>query len=119
MVMAIQILTIGVQELLEIINSERENAFCSGYVKAKKELDAIKTEPKFGELLKGVKELKSYLEYKAYWKGSINTLNKIAPQLLEGDDKKGHTLLFRCGCIDHAFRNGFHFEPWKKKGSIE
>jgi hypothetical protein len=113
--MAIQVITISVDELVGIINAERENAYSSGYIKAKKELEAVKAEPKFTELLKGVKELRQYLEYKGYWKGSVNTLNKIAPQLLEDGDKKGHTLFFRCTCIDHAFKNGFHFLPWKKK----
>jgi hypothetical protein len=113
--MAIQVVTIGVQELLEIINNEREQAFSSGYVRARKELEAVKAEPKFNELLKGVKELKRYLEYKGYWTGSVNTLNKVAPQLLSDDDRKGHTLMFRCGCIDHAFKNGFRFLPWKKR----
>lgn len=113
--MGIQIITIEVSELLGIINIERENAYSSGYIKAKKELESIKAEPKFSELLKGAKELKAYLEYKGYWKGSINTLNKIAPQLLEDEQKKGHILTFHCTCIDHAFRTGFQFQPWKKK----
>ncbi|HTA81308.1 MAG TPA: hypothetical protein VK783_00110 [Bacteroidia bacterium] len=113
--MAIQVVTIGVQELLEIINNERAGAYSSGYIKARKELEAVKAEPKFSELLKGVKELKNYLEYKGYWRGSINTLNKVAPQLLEEGDRNRHSLMFRCGCIDHAFKNGFRFQAWRKK----
>lgn len=115
--MAIQVITIGVQELVDIINSEREHAYSKGYIQAKKELEAIKTEPKFNELIKGVKELRRYLEYKGYWVGSVSTLNKVANQLLEKDDRKGHTLLFRCGCIDHAFKNGFRFKAWVKKNN--
>lgn len=92
--MGIQIVTIEVSELLKLVNTERIDAYSSGYIKARKELDSIKAEPTFSELLKGVKELKSYLEHKGYWKGSINTLNKVAPQLLDGGEKKGHGLYF-------------------------
>ncbi len=117
--MAIQLVTISVQELLGIIDDERQNAYATGYVKAKKELEleAAKAHALFNELLKGVKELKRYLEYKAYWKGSINTLYKVAYQLVENDDHQGHGLMFRCTCIDYAFNNGFHFIPPKKKES--
>ena len=113
--MALEIITISVQELVDIINVERENAYSSGYIKAKKELETIKAEPKFNELLRGVKELKRYLEYKGYWSGSLSTLSKVAPQLLEEGDKQGHGLVFRCGCINHAFKNGFRFIPLTKK----
>ena len=113
--MTLQVVTLSVQELLDIINSEREGAYSSGYIKAKKELEAVKNEPKFNEVLKGVKELRRYLEYKGYWIGSVSTLNKVANQLLEEGDRNSYTLLFRCGCIDHAFKNGFRFAPWKKK----
>lgn len=110
-----QVVTMSVEELMGLINKEREAAYSNGYLKARKELETVTNEPKFNELLKGAKELKSYLEYKGYWKGSINTLNKVASQLLEEGDKQGHILLFRCGCIDHAFQNGFRFSQVKNK----
>ena len=112
--MAIQVVTVGLEELKELINVERESAYASGYLKAKKELEIVKAEPKFNEVLRGVKELKHYLEYKGYWSGSVNTLNKVAPQLLDEGDKQGHRLIFRRTCIDHAYANGFRFHPLRK-----
>ena len=113
--MDIQVVTMPVQELLGIIKSERENAYAAGYVKAKAEIEQVKIEPKFKELLRGVKELREYLIYKGYWSGSISTLSKIAPQLLDEREKQGQRLIFRCGCIDHAFANGFRFKSPSKK----
>ncbi len=113
--MSIQVITIGTQELQGIIS----DAYKEGYIKAQREWvaenAARKEEPKFGEILRGVKELRQYLLYKEHWKGSISTLSKVAPQLLEEGDKQGHGLIFRKGCIDHAFINGFHFKPLSKK----
>lgn len=114
--MAIQVVTISVEELLGIINCERENAYLNGYIKAKKELETIKAEPKFSELLRGVKELRQYLIYKGYWVGSVSTLSKTAPQLLTQGDRQGHGLIFRRTYIDHLFETGFRFAlPVKKK----
>jgi hypothetical protein len=113
--MSLQIVTISVQDLLGIINNERESAYSNGYIKAKKELEleASKVVPKFNELLKGVKELRQYLVFKSYWTGSINTLNKVARQLLADGDMIGHCLVFRCTWIDHAFKGGFRFTTKK------
>jgi hypothetical protein len=114
--MAIQVVTISVEELLGIINVERESAYSNGYIKAKKEMETVKAEPKFTELLRGVKELRQYLMYKDYWAGSISTLSKTAPQLLAEGDRQGHGLIFRRTYIDHAFETGFRFTlPVKKK----
>ncbi len=93
------------------------------YLKAQREWVAEKAaqkeEPKFGELIRGCKELLQYLTYKGYWRGSINTLNKSAAQLQTEDDKQGFGLIFRRGCIDYAFANGFRFVslPKKKKSN--
>jgi len=110
-----EVVTIGLEKLMSIINTEREDAFANGYIKAKKELELVKTEPKFNEVLRGVKELKRYLEHKGYWFRSVNTLNKVAIQLLPDGEKQGHGLEFRCTCIDHAFANGFRFKKPVKK----
>jgi len=113
--MPIQVITLETQELQGIIS----DAYKEGYIKAQKEWVAEKAkqkeEPKFGEILRGVKELRQYLIYKEYWKGSVSTLSKVAPQLLEEGDKQGHGLIFRKGCIDHAFNNGFRFQSLNKK----
>jgi len=113
--MPIQIITLETQEFQGIIT----DAYKEGYIKAQREWVAEKAaqkeEPKFGEILRGVKELRHYLIYKEYWNGSVSTLSKVAPQLLEEEDKQGHGLIFRKGCIDHAFTNGFRFQPLSKK----
>ena len=113
--MTIQVVTLSVEELQEYIT----DAYKEGYVKAQREWDAEKEakikEPTFNELLRGVKELRQYLIYKGYWVGSISTLSKVAPQLLAEGDKQGHSLIFRRGCIDHDFQNGFRFKPLIKK----
>jgi len=113
--MTIQVVTLSVQELQGYVI----DAYKEGYVKAQREWEAEKEaktkEPKFNEVLRGVKELRQYLIYKGYWGGSISTLSKVAPQLLTEGDKLGHGLIFRCGCIDHDFANGFRFKPLIKK----
>ncbi|HTA27861.1 MAG TPA: hypothetical protein VK809_08730 [Bacteroidia bacterium] len=114
--MTIQVVTIGTQDFQSIVT----DAYKEGYLKAQREWVAEKAaqkdEPKFGEILRGCKELLQYLTYKGYWRGSINTLNKYATQLVSEDDKKGFGLIFRRGCIDHDFENGFRFTvPLKKK----
>jgi hypothetical protein len=113
--MSIQVVTLGTQELQCIIS----DAYKDGYVKAQREWVAEKAkqkeEPKFGEILRGVKELRQYLMFKEYWKGSISTLSKVAPQLIEGDDKQGYGLIFRRTCIDYRFANGFRFQSLSKK----
>jgi hypothetical protein len=113
--MLVQVVTLGIQELQVII----ADSYKEGYLKASREWDAEKAakkeEPKFNELLRGVKELRHYLIYKNYWSGSISTLSKIAPQLVDEEDKEGYRLIFRCGCIDHAFKNGFRFKSPDKK----
>lgn len=107
--MTVQVITIGTEELKDIIT----DAYKEGYIKAQKEWDAEKAakkeEPKFGEIIRGCKELRQYLLYKEYWVGSVSTLSKVAAQLLTEDDKYGHGLIFRRTCIDHAFANGFRF----------
>lgn len=115
--MVAYVVTISVQELMDRINKERADAYTSGYVQGRKEAakEAASREPEFTELIKGVKELKRYLEYKGYWKGSVNTLNKVAFQLLAEGDRHGHGLLFRRTYIDHTFANGFRFTPPPKK----
>lgn len=81
--MTIQVVTLSAQELQSIVT----DAYKEGYVKAQREWatekTAIKAEPKFGEILVGVKELRSYLEFKGYFKGSVSFFEKVAPQLLE------------------------------------
>jgi hypothetical protein len=113
--MTIQVITIGAQELQSIIS----DAYKEGYVKAQREWVAEKTaqkeEQKFGEIIRGCKELRQYLIYKAYWSGSISTLNKVAPQLVAEGDKYGHGLIFRRTYIDHEFANGFRFQKVPKK----
>lgn len=113
--MSQEIVVLSKQEFSEIIRAERIEAYAAGYIKAKQEQEAVKAEPKFNEILRGVKELRMYLEYKGYWRGSINTLNKVAPQLLADGDRKGHGLIFRCTYIDHAFQNEFRFAQPEKK----
>jgi len=109
--MTIQVVTISVQDLQGYI----AEAYKEGYVKAQREWEAEKAAaiatPKFNEILRGVKELRQYLMFKGYWSGSVSTLSKVAPQLLADGDKQGHGLIFRCGCIDHDFANGFRFKP--------
>lgn len=112
--MTIQVITIGAEELQGIVT----NAYKEGYLKAQREWFAEKAaqkqEPKFGEIIRGVKELRQYLLYKEYWNGSASTLSKVAPQLVADGDKVGHGLIFRRTYIDHEFENGFHFKPLKK-----
>ena len=113
----LQVLTISSPELQDIISE----AYKEGYLRAQQEFKekAIKeNEPKFGEILRGVKELCRYLHYKDYWKGTVSTLSKVAPQLLEDEEKLGHGLVFRRTCIDHAFEMGFRFQPWNKKDKV-
>ncbi|MGP8214115.1 MAG: hypothetical protein ACLQQ4_00990 [Bacteroidia bacterium] len=55
------------------------------------------------------------MTYKGYFGGSVSTLSKVAPQLLDEGEKQGHGLIFRRLCIDHAFDNGFRFLSPKKK----
>jgi len=114
--MTIQVITIGTQELQGII----ADAYKEGYVKAQREWvvekAAQKKEPKFGEILRGCKELRQYLVFKEYWNGSVNTLSKVAPQLVAEGDKVGHGLIFRRTYVDHAFVTGFRFQmPLKKQ----
>lgn len=113
--MPIQVITLGTQELQGIIT----DAYKEGYIKAQREWVAEKAsqkeEPKFGEIIRGVKELRQYLIYKEYWNGSVSTLSKVAPQLVEEDDKQSHGLIFRRTCIDHSFGNGFRFQQPPKK----
>ena len=114
--MSLQVITIGTQDFQNIVM----DAYKEGYLKAQREWDVEKAskkeEPKFGEIIRGCKELRQYLIYKAYWSGSVSTLSKVAPQLVAEDDKYGHGLIFRRGCIDHAFATGFHFfNPAKNK----
>jgi hypothetical protein len=107
--MSLQIVTIDSQDFQNIIT----DAYREGYLKAQREWAiekaAQKEEPKFGEIIRGCKELWKYLTYKGYWSGSLNTLSKTAPQLLSEGDKQGFCLIFRRGCIDHAFETGFRF----------
>ena len=116
--MAIQVVTLTAPELQGIIS----DAYREGYLKAQREWEleskSKQEEPKFGELIKGCKELHHYLQYKGYWKGSLSTLSKVAPQLLEKDDRQGHGLLFRRTCVDHAFKNGFRFKSPDRKNSV-
>lgn len=113
--MAIQVITLETQELQGIIS----DAYKEGYVKAQREWNAEKAaqkeEPKFGEIIRGCKELRQYLIYKEYWSGSISTLSKVAPQLIAEGDKQGHGLIFRRTYIDYSFANGFQFKPLSKK----
>ena len=113
--MTIQVVTLSVQELQGFV----ADAYKEGYIKAQREWEAEKAAekatPKFNEILRGVKELRQYLIYKEYWSGSVSTLSKVAPQLLTEGDKQGHGLIFRRGCIDHDFQNGFRFKPLPKK----
>jgi hypothetical protein len=74
-----------------------------------------KKEPEFPYVLKGVKKLNKYLNYKDYWHGSDNTLNKKTADLLILGEKQGHGLIFRQGEIDHAFQTGFAFKPVARK----
>lgn len=118
--MTIQVVTLSIPELQNVI----VDAYKEGYIKAQKEWEAEKTakkeEPKFNEIIRGVKELRQYLIYKDYWAGSVSTLSKVAPQLLSEGDKQGHGLVFRRSCIDHDFQNGFRFKlPDKKKKASE
>jgi hypothetical protein len=113
--MTIQVITIGTQELQGIIS----DAYRDGYIKAQRDWvaeQAAKTqEPKFGEIIRGCKELRQYLIYKEYWNGSLSSLSKVAPQLVEQDDKKSHGLIFRRTCIDYSFQTGFRFQQPLKK----
>jgi len=113
--MTIQVVTLSVQDLQGIV----ADAYKEGYVKAQREWEAEKTtkkeEPKFNEILRGVKELNRYLAYKGYWVGSVNTLNKKTTQLRALGENQGRGLIFRKGEIDHAFETGFSFEPIAKK----
>lgn len=117
--MTIQVVTIGTQELQSIIT----DAYKEGYIKAQQEWAAEKAaqeaEPKFGEIIRGCKELGQYLSYKEYWHGSLSTLSKVAPQLVAEGDKQGHGLIFRRTCIDHDFANGFRFVLPPKKPKIK
>lgn len=112
--MAIQVVTIDTQDFQSIIT----DAYKEGYIKAQRdwaaEKAAQKEEQKFGEIIRGCKELRQYLMHKTYWVGSVSTLSKVAPQLLTDGDKLGHGLIFRRTCIDHAFANGFRFQTVKK-----
>jgi len=113
--MSIQVITIDTHDFQSIITE----AYKEGYIKAQREWvaekAAKKTEPIFKEIIRGCKELRQYLIYKGYWSGSISTLSKVAPQLLTEGDKQGFGLVFRRGCIDHDFENGFRFLPLPKK----
>ena len=113
--MAIQIVTVGTQELQDIIT----DAYKEGYIKAQREWvaekEAHKEEPKFGEIIRGVKELRQYLIYKEYWSGSVSTLSKVAPQLIAEGDKQGHGLIFRRTYVDYSFKSGFRFQQPIKK----
>jgi hypothetical protein len=113
--MTIQVVTLSTQELQGIVT----DAYKEGYIKAQREWVAEKAaqkdEPKFGEIIRGVKELRQYLIYKGFWSGSVSTLSKVAPQLLTEGDKQGHGLIFRRTCIDHDFEKGFRFKPISKK----
>lgn len=113
--MTIQVITIGSQELEGIIS----DAYKDGYIKAQREWVAEKAvqkeEPKFGEIIRGCKELRQYLVYKEYWNGSLSTLSKVAPQLIAEGDKQGHGLLFRRTCIDYSFGNGFRFQSLPRR----
>src|SRR5579862_474870 len=103
--MTIQVVTLSTQELQSFV----ADAYMEGYLKAQREWVAEKAahkeEPKFGEIIRGVKELRQYLIYKGYWSGSVSTLSKVAPQLLAEGDRQGHGLIFRRTCIDHSFEN--------------
>ena len=116
--MSIQVVTLSVLEFQGVIT----DAYKEGYIKAQREWVAEKAaqkdEPKFGEIIRGCKELRQYLIFKGYWSGSVSTLSKVAPQLLSDGDRQGFGLIFRRGCIDHAFATGFHFQTpdRKKKG---
>jgi hypothetical protein len=113
----LQVITISSPELQDIISQ----AYKEGYLKAQQEYKdkaAKENEPKFGEIIRGVKELCRYLYYKDYWKGTVSTLSKVAPQLLEEGEKQGHGLVFRRTCIDHAFERGFRFQPCNKKDKM-
>jgi len=113
--MTIQVVTLSVQDLQGIV----ADAYKEGYVKAQREWEvekaAKKEEPKFNEVLRGVKELNQYLAYKGYWVGSVNTLNKKTVQLRALGENQGRGLVFRRGEIDHAFGTGFIFETIVKK----
>ena len=113
--MAIQVVTIDTQDFQSII----ADAYKEGYIKAQRDRAAEKAvqkeEPKFGEIIRGCKELRQYLIYKEYWSGSVSTLSKVAPQLLAEGDKQGHGLIFRRTCIDHSFANGFRFQSLPKR----
>jgi hypothetical protein len=111
--MVVQVITLGIPEFQGVVTE----AYKEGYLKAQREFEAEKeikiNQPKFGEIIRGCKELHHYLTYKEFWRGSLSTLSKIAPQLLDKDEKIGHGLIFRRGCIDHAFENGFRFTSSK------
>jgi hypothetical protein len=113
--MAIQVITLETPQLQSIV----ADAYKEGYIKAQREWvaekEAHKKEPKFGEIIRGVKELRQYLLYKEYWSGSISSLSKYAPQLLMDEEKQGHGLVFRRTYIDHTFASGFRFKPLPHK----
>jgi hypothetical protein len=114
--MTIQVVTLSIQEMSSYVTE----AYKEGYLKAQREWVAEKAaqkiEPIFKEIIRGCKELRQYLIYKGYWSGSVSTLSKCAPQLLSEGDKQSHGLIFRRGCIDHAFETGFRFlVPQKRK----
>ena len=113
--MTIQVVTLSIPELQSFVT----DAYKEGYLKAQREWLAEKEakieEPKFGEIIKGCKELHTYLTYKGYWHNTVSTLSKVAPQLLEEGEKQGHCLVFRRTCIDYRFDNGFRFLSPKKK----
>ncbi|MGP8216091.1 MAG: hypothetical protein ACLQQ4_11040 [Bacteroidia bacterium] len=112
--MTIQVVTMSIPEMQVVVT----DAYKEGYLKAQREWEAEKSakkeEPKFGEIIRGCKELLRYLTYKEYWIGSVSTLSKVAPQLVDKDERRGHGLVFRRACIDHAFENGFRFQSPKK-----
>ncbi len=117
--MIIQVVTLSTEEMQIVI----ADAYKEGYIKAQREWEIEKSakieEPKFAEIIRGVKELRQYLIYKGFWSGSVSTLSKVAPQLLESD-KKGHGLIFHRTCIDYSFSTGFQFKtPIKKEKVLE
>lgn len=113
--MTIQVVTVSTEELKDVIC----DAYKEGYLKAQREWviekASQKQEPRFGEIIRGVKELRQYLIYKDYWNGSISTLSKVAPQLTAEGDRQGHGLIFRRTYIDHSFEKGFCFQKPKRK----
>ncbi len=98
------------------LSSLIEDATARGYVKAYKEIEALKSiekEPKFPRKLKGAGELCQYLEYKGYWRGSIYTLNKKTEDLRFLSESNGQGLIFDRYSIDDRFEKGFKFKAVK------